>query len=189
MGNQPGAFRRTPRPTTTTAAIGVSDVAVTTAGIAAVSRAPVQSDIDDAAHPEVLTGTTAQATGSHIATAVTVVAESALDATLQSATAGVIGYPTGNSEWMHMSIVNGTGATQDFTVWTYNYAFGRWTELQTPLNFAGATVIAAHVPATFEVVTLTDKSFVVPVHGADRVAFVVGPTGAPDNLKIAFNNL
>ena len=185
---QPGAYL-SGRRATTTAAVGVSDLATTPSGVATASRAPVQSDADDAAFSEVLAGSTAQATGSHIAAAVAVIAENVLDAKLQSATAGAIGYPTGNNEWMHMSIVNGTGATQDFTVWTYNLAFGRWTELQTPLNFGGATVIASHVPATFEVAANTEKSFVVSVHGVDRVAFVVGPTGGPTDLKIAFNSV
>ena len=148
------------------------------------SRKPLGVDDTDADPLETITGALAQATGPQIAADVTVVANAAPGTVLNSqlnGAAGLNGYPTGNSEWLHMSAIAAANGDA-ITIWAYNYAFGRWSELQIPVGNG------TYAPATFTLTNLGDNEyFVIPIRGVDRVA-ITAAAGDNPSVKIAFNN-
>ena len=133
------------------------------------TRQPIGSDVPTQA-------------GAPVTAAVGSVAVAAtLNGTLTSGTAGENGYATGNSEWMHMSVI--CDGAETFTIWAWSHQMGRWSELQLPV--ANTAVATSYAPATFTTAGAANQYFIVPVRGVDRVAFV--STDTPD-IRIAFNN-
>ena len=99
------------------------------------------------------------------------------------------GFRTENAKFLHLFMDAsgaGDGNTVIFTVHAYNYAFGRWENLQLPLaidkgdaelaagaqaSVAAGTVSDVYSDVTFSVANNTKRMVTIPIEGVDRVAF------------------
>ena len=87
---------------------------------------------------------------------------------------GKNGYGTGNASHLHLSITH-DAADETLTLYGYNYALKAWGKMYIPVgvkNGADTTAELAYVAATFATINGT-KLLTVPIHGVDRIAFVV----------------
>ena len=121
-------------------------------------------------------------------------ASGAVGATLRRRTTD--GFRTENAKFLHLFMDAsgaGDGNTVIFTVHAYNYAFGRWENLQLPLAIdkgdaaigdadgepvvaeaaavAAGTVSDVYSDVTFSVANNTKRMVTIPIEGVDRVAF------------------
>ena len=97
-----------------------------------------------------------------------------LENALNAPEAGANGYGTGNASHLHLSITH-DDANGTLTLYGYNYAFKSWGKMYIPVgvkNGADTTAELAYVAATFATIDGT-KLLTVPIHGVDRIAFVV----------------
>ena len=106
------------------------------------------------------------------ATTVTTVASTDLSNALTSTDAGENGYVTENQRYLHLQIEN-NDASENITLFAYNYAFGKWATLYIPVgitNGADTTAELSYVAASFASIN-GRKVFTIPIHGIDRIAF------------------
>ena len=82
------------------------------------------------------------------------------------------GVKTENARFLHLYLHDTNGDNSDtLTVYGYNYAFGRWSILQVPMNFTGTTATASTVDATYGFFQDAEMH-VIPILGIDKVYFV-----------------
>jgi len=118
-----------------------------------------------------------------VTTVVSGVPAAALDADLGAPEGGANGYATGNASHLHLSIEH-DDADGTLTLYGYNYVFKKWGILYIPMGQNQATADASFVAATFATINGT-KLLTVPIHGMDRIAFVVNE--ALDAIAAAVN--
>ena len=112
-------------------------------------------------------------------------ASGAVGATLRRRTTD--GFRTENAKFLHLFMdAKGADTTVIFTVHAYNYAFGRWENLQLPLaidkgdaelaegaqaSVSAGTVSDVYSDVTFSVANNAKRMVTIPIEGVDRVAF------------------
>ena len=120
-------------------------------------------------------------TNSRTAAQVTTVAAGTTHDALDSTDAGENGYVTENQRFLHI-LIEDDGADNTLTLYSYNYAFGKWAQLFIPAAGNQATAQATYVAAQWTSIN-GKKQITVPIEGIDRIAFI--DDGAHDaNFKV-----
>ena len=109
-------------------------------------------------------------TNGRTATQVTTIAAGAAHDALDSTAAGENGYSTENQRFLHILIEN-NDALETLTLYSYNYAFGKWAQLFIPAAGNQATAQLTYVAAQWASID-GKKQIVVPIEGIDRIAFI-----------------
>ena len=121
--------------------------------------------------------------------AITTVALGGMDDTLGSAVAGENGYSTQNQRYLHIFATTSDGiGNQTFLIGAYNYAIGRWANLETvdgddSGGNLGFTQIYQFSAPTNGVVH--NFHYIVPIHGVDRVSIIGGGHDASTSFRLA----
>ena len=112
------------------------------------------------------------------------------NAALSSTTAGENGYSTQNQRYLHVYVEQGDADNVSLDLWSYNYAFGAWAEVQVFVgdgSIGGINLITSGAGGD-------RRLYVFEISGVDRVAFVdasAGSTWNPvdgDVIKVAVSS-